>query len=112
MGAKANIILDQGATFTTSLVLADENDALIDLTDMTVQAQLRKWYTSSNSVNFTVSIPEPTSGTINMGLTANTTSSLDYGRYVYDIVTIDSHGTITRIIEGILTVTPKVTEVS
>ena len=32
------------------------------------------------------------------------------GRYVYDIDTIDASGNVTRVVEGILTITPAVTQ--
>jgi len=37
---------------------------------------------------------------------------MDYGRYVYDVISITGSGTVTRIVEGILTVTPEVTTVT
>jgi LEA14-like dessication related protein len=111
MAAKANIVVDQGTTFTTALNLTDDNDQAIDLTGYTVEAQIRKWYTSSNSVSFAVTVPTPSNGVINLSLTANVTSAMDYGRYVYDVISITDSGTVTRIVEGILTVTPEVTTV-
>jgi len=47
-----------------------------------------------------------------LSLDANTTANLYYGRYVYDVVTIDGTGHVTRVVEGILTVTPEVTQVT
>jgi hypothetical protein len=110
MAAKANIVIDQGATFNTELNLTDNNGNPLDLTGYTAEGQIRKWYTSSNATSFTVSIPSPTTGTIYLSLTANQTGNLWYGRYVYDIITVDSANTVTRVVEGIATVTPEVTQ--
>jgi len=110
MAAKANIIVDQATTFNTQLVITDDNDFPIDLTGYDIYAKFKKWYTSSNSVSFVIDVPTPSQGIVNLNLSANTTATLDYGRYVYDIIALkESDGTITRIIEGILTVTPEVT---
>jgi len=110
MAAKANIVVDQGTTFSTSLNLTDDAGAAIDLTGYTASGQVRKWYTSSNSVNFVITIPTPTSGIINLSLDANATGNLVYGRYVYDVIrTETSTGKVARLVEGILTVTPEVT---
>jgi hypothetical protein len=49
---------------------------------------------------------------INLSLTANVSLAMDYGRYVYDVISITGSGTVTRIVEGILTVTPEVTTVT
>lgn len=110
MAAKANIIVDQATTFSTQLVITDDNDLPIDLTGYTIHSQLKKWYTSSTYVEFDIEVPRPQNGIVNLNLTANTTANLEYGRYVYDIIAVKNNdGTITRIIEGILTVTPEVT---
>jgi hypothetical protein len=112
MAAHADIILDQGTTFNTTLNLTGDSGQPLDLTGYTAQAQVRKWYTSSNSVSFNVSIPQPTNGIIELSLDANTTAALWYGRYVYDVITIDTSNNIIRVVEGILTVTPEVTHLS
>jgi hypothetical protein len=45
-----------------------------------------------------------------MTLSANTTSSLKAGRYVYDVeIEEESTGVVTRIFEGIVNVLPNVT---
>lgn len=111
MAAKANIVVDQGTTFSTELLLEDDAGDPINLTGYSVQGQIRKWYTSSNVVSFVATVPTPTNGIIKLSLTANTTLGMDYGRYVYDVITVSS-GTVSRIVEGILTITPEVTTVT
>ena len=53
--------------------------------------------------------PNTAAGTITLSLTANQTSNLVYGRYVYDVDVTDASNTVTRVLEGIVTVTPSVT---
>lgn len=110
MAAKANIVLDQGTTFTTYLALTNTDGSVLNLTGYTARGQIRKWYTSNSYTTFTISITQPNDGYINLALTANTTANMEPGRYVYDIEAVDSLGTITRVIEGIVTVTPEVTK--
>lgn len=111
MAAKANIVVDQGTTFSTYLALTDDTGAALDLTDYNARGQIRKWYTSNSYVTFTVTIPNPNTGYIYVALDANTTANMASGRYVYDIETVDTANAITRVIEGIVTVTPEVTKV-
>ena len=108
MATKANINIDQGSTFSTDIVLADKNGTVLDLTGYTGEAQLRKHYTSSTAVDFDVTI-NATAGQITLGLSANTTNNIVDGRYVYDVEITDSSNVISRILEGIVTVTPGVT---
>lgn len=108
MATKANLVVDQGSTFSTDLTLTDENGDPLILDGYTANSQIRKWYTSSNAAaTFTTSVNNQI-GSITLSLTANQTSNLVAGRYVYD-VEISSGSEVSRIVEGIVTVTPQVT---
>lgn len=108
MATKANLVIDQGSTFSTDLNLTDENGDPLNLSGYTANSQVRKWYTSTNaSATFTTSI-NVDSGVITLSLSANQTSNLISGRYVYD-VEINDGSAVSRIVEGIITVTPQVT---
>jgi hypothetical protein len=108
MATKANLVIDQGTTYTTDLNLTDENGDPLILSGYTANSQIRKHYTSSNSVVFSTSI-NATAGVITLSLTANQTANMVGGRYVYDVELTDASNSISRIVEGIVTVTPQVT---
>jgi hypothetical protein len=108
MATYANIFIDQGSDFSFTLDLST-TVGLLDLTSYTARGQIRKSYTSSTSVDFDISInvsdPELT-----CSLTAAQTSLLKYGRYVYDIeiLSSDDPAVVTRVVEGQVDVTPRV----
>lgn len=106
--AKANIIINQGTTFSTTINLTDDNGDPINLTGYTGRSQMRKHYTSSNSQSFTVSL-NSSEGIVTLALTASQTANLTAGRYVYDVEVISAANVVSRIVEGIVTVTPEVT---
>jgi hypothetical protein len=109
MATKANLVIDQGATYEVTLDLTDENGDILNLAGYTANSQMRKWYTSSNSISFSSSV-NTVAGTITLSLTAGQTANLTAGRYVYDVEVTEAAGnTTSRIIEGIVTVTPNVT---
>jgi hypothetical protein len=106
MATKANLVIDQGSTFSTDLTLKDENGDPLVLSGYNANSQMRKWYTSSNATaTFTTAIDN---GVITLSLSANQTNSLTAGRYVYDVEITDG-SSISRVVEGIITVTPQVT---
>ena len=107
MATTVNLLIDQGATFSTVINLEDESGNPINLSTYTGASQLRKHYTSSNSVSFNVALSN--TGTVTLALTANQTASLTATRYVYDVEVTDGSGIVSRIVEGIVTVTPNVT---
>ena len=106
MAEKANITIDQGTDFSTSLDVTDDNGDPTDLSGFTGAAQMRKHYTSSNSYAFTVAIAN---GSVTLSMNAATTGSITNGRYVYDCELTSGSNVVTRIVEGIVTVTPQVT---
>jgi len=109
MATKANLVIDQGTTFSTDLSLKDENGDALNLAGFTANSVIKKWYTSQTSVPFNTSI-NTASGTITLELDANTSAVLYAGRYVYDVdITQTSTGAVSRVVEGIITVTPSVT---
>ena len=107
MAIKANLFVDQGTDYQTTITLTDVDDNIVNLAGYTANAQLRKTYTSSNAVNFTVTLTEAT-GEVTLSLTDTQTSNIVAGRYVYDVL-LTSANITTRIVEGIVTVTPGVT---
>lgn len=110
MASVKNLYIDQGADFNAQITIFDDSNSPWDLTNYTGESKIKKSYYSSNSVDFTVSFPVVrTTGIVILELTSAQTSSLEQGRYLYDIVLTDSYGTKTRVLEGIVTINPGVT---
>lgn len=111
MAERADLCIDQGTTFNTTLTLSDQSGNPMDLTGYTAYSQMKKWYTSTANAtfNFTVTIPTPNTGVLNLSMSPAITSSLWAGRYVYDVDIVDSSNNVTRVIEGFVTLTPGVT---
>lgn len=107
MATTANLVIDQGTTFTTTINLTNDDGSEKDLTDYTVSSQIRKSYYTSTYTAFSTSKVD-LAGEITLSLTATQTSALKAGRYVYDLEITSSEETV-RVIEGIVTVTPEVT---
>ena len=110
MAAKANIIIDQGADFSTTITVTDDAGDAVDLTGYTGEGQIRKHYTSTTSTPITLNFGSPRSdGEITLSLGRTVTANMEAGRYVYDVEITSSANTRSRLIEGIATVTPEVT---
>ena len=111
MAAIANLTIDQGATFSSDVTVKDANNNAFDLTGYTASAKMAKGFSSTRtrtSMTCTISTPA-TTGVVTLALTADQTSQLEEGRYVYDLEILQtSSSTITRVIEGIINVRPQV----
>lgn len=104
------LFLEQGTDFTTSITLDDVNGDPYNLTGYTAKSQMRKsYYSTSPTAQFTITINSPAAGIIVMSLPSANTSNIAAGRYVYDVAIKDSANTVTRVLEGIVNVLPRVT---
>ena len=108
MAIKANLFVDQGTDYSTTINLTDDNDNIVTLTGYTANGQIRKTYSSSNAVNFGITL-EANTGIVSLSLTDAQTANLVAGRYVYDVFLYNAANVASRIVEGIITVTPRVT---
>ena len=111
MAIQQNLILEQGTDFQAVIKLYETPTTALNLTGYSGESQMRKSYGSvSSTAVFTVSIPVPSNGEIYLTLSDTSSQSIKYGRYLYDVVITNSgSGTKTRAVEGIITVTPRVT---
>ena len=110
MAVFANLYIDQGSTFTSTVTVEDVNDNLVSITNYTTRGQIRKSYTSTTATNFTTAIIDATNGEFTIALSRTQTGALKAGRYVYDVEVISPTGTVTRVVEGQITVNSRVTQ--
>lgn len=109
--AYAELTLDQGTTFETSLDLTNDDGTPINVASYVFVSQIRKSYYSSNATaNLTVTITDAANGNVKLSMTSANTANVKAGRYVYDVKMTSGSGVTTRVIEGIITVTPQVTK--
>ena len=107
--AYTNLYVEQGTTFSTTITLDDAYGAAYNLYGYTANSQIRKSYYSSNATAIFSTTIDVGDGTITLSLDAPTTANIRPGRYVYDATITDSLGqSKTRIVEGIVDVTPSV----
>lgn len=111
MAAYVELYVDQGTTFNNVINITDDTtNTPVNVAGYTVSSQMRRSYYSVNpSANITCTITDAPNGEITMSMTAANTSNIKAGRYLFDVETIDTNGTVSRILEGIITVTPQIT---
>jgi len=109
MAGYAELTIEQGADFNTTINVNDGTGAAQNLTSYTAAAQMRKSYYSTTANSFTVSISNAGAGEITMAMTSANTANLTPGRYMYELVMTSPANIKTRVVEGIVTVLPSVT---
>ena len=107
-----NFSIDQGADFSKNFTVTTDGSTAYDISDLTLQAQMRKSYdSSSETATFTATVVTGSSGIYKLVLSNSTTASITSGRYVYDVELILADSTIEKVHHGIITVHPEATKI-
>jgi hypothetical protein len=110
MAQRSNLYVDAGSTYNTIITVAASNGQALDLTGYSVASQMRKSYQSSTYHAFTASVYDATAGKIRLQLTDEQSGAIPMGRWLYDVEIESPTGARTRVIEGIVTVNPQITQ--
>ena len=109
MAIAQNIIIEQDADYSQQFIAKTDAGVVIDLTNSSLDGMVRKSFASTTATSFATAIVSATAGTFTLALTDVQSAALERGRHVYDVRVTDSTSTITRIQEGVATVSPSVT---
>lgn len=109
MAAFTELLIEQGASFSTTVNVEDTAGAAINLTSYTASSQMRKSYYSSSYSSISSTVTGTANGEITLSMTAANTANLTPGRYVFDLLITAPDTTKTRVVEGVIVVTPGVT---
>lgn len=107
-----DLIIEQGTTFSLTIILKKPNKIPFDLSGYTGRSQIRKNHAATDVMaSFSVTVPSPQKdGKVVMSLTDEQTSSLPSSSTgVYDLELESPTGEVTRILQGKVTVSPEVT---
>lgn len=111
MAAYVELYVDQGTTFNNIINISDDTtNTPVNISGYTITSQMRRSYYSANaSANITCSITDAANGEVTLSMTSANTSNIKAGRYLFDVETRDTYGTVSRILEGIISITPQIT---
>ena len=113
--AQADLVIEQGATFTQSFKWTDSNGAPIPISGYSARMQIRQNQSSPTAlVSLTTSgggiqIAGAT-GTVEIRIEASVTANLSFSSAVYDLELVAPDGiTVYRLVQGSVTLSKEVT---
>lgn len=115
MAGKLNLTINQGETFTHILKWSDENNTPVNLTGYTAKLQIRE---KPEAVNPLIELSTENGGiifslvevgTFTLTISSTATTAITWNTGVYDLLMIAPDLTVTRLIEGRVTVSKGVT---
>tara|TARA_R110001599_G_scaffold67850_8_gene191343 strand:+ start:4364 stop:4753 length:390 start_codon:yes stop_codon:yes gene_type:complete len=122
-----NFTIEQGTTVVKQFTYKDSDGSPVDLSGYSASMQIRETYTSSDPVStFTgsnasatgseglsiiASSGGATKGTIELNISATTTTAYTFDTAVYDLeITRISDSTVSRLLQGSIVLSPEVTK--
>lgn len=110
MTDRANIYIYQGTDYQTPLEFFDD-DGPIDVSNYTFAGQIRKVYNSTSAnIEFQFIMTDPANGLVEMIMPNSVTSTLDEGKYQYDILAIHPTNEVIKVLEGLVFIMPTITK--
>jgi hypothetical protein len=104
------LLIEQNATFSTTVNVVDSAGAAVNLYGYSASTKMRKSYYATSATIITSTITGNANGEITLSMTAANTANLTPGRSVFDLLITAPNGTKTRVIEGIIVISPGVTQ--
>jgi hypothetical protein len=108
-----DLLIEQGATFS-QLITYKESGVAVNLTGYTARMQVRATLESASTLvelttaNSRIALGG-TAGTITLTISATDTEALTSGRGVYDLELVSGSGIVTRLLQGVATISRNVT---
>ena len=106
-----NLTLYTGSDFAPPFVLEETStNSIMDLTGYTAKSQLRRYESSVKAAEFTITFAnDPRTGRLSIEMPSTITSTLNPGKYYYDLVLKNPSNTVSRALEGHILVKKAVT---
>ena len=107
-----NLSIERNTDFSISLILKDAGGIAIDVTNATIDAEIKQDYYFPTIQTFTVTKNAPASGQITLSLTAAQTAALHPGPLKYDVLVKYQNNTFQKILKGIVSIDTNITTLS
>jgi len=108
MAVYTELTLEQYSDFSTTITLDDTQGDAVNLTLYSAYSSIKRSPYSSTFYMFNANITDNANGVITLSMTSANTANIPPNRYIYDIMIVGDGNTV-RVAEGIVTVTPGIT---
>jgi hypothetical protein len=109
MSATYNITIEQGTDWTRDLFLTTATQGYINLTGRTFAAQIRQMPGGTVVTQIATSVVSAAGGQLRLSVTSSASLLVPTAGAKYDLVQVTSAGIATRLLEGAVTLSPRIT---
>jgi len=109
MAATYNITIEQGTDWTRDLFLTTATQGAISLAGSSFAAQIRQFPGGSVVTQIATSVVSAAGGQLRLSVTSAASLLVPTSGAKYDLVQVTSAGIATRLLEGVVTLSPRIT---
>lgn len=115
MSQSTSLFMNQGSDTTFTIYVTNDDGTPKDLSEYTVRSKFARSHASVTTHDFLAGVRTPsTAGIVDLTLSPSDTTSIKPGLYVFDTEIVyglgDSDQNVERVLEGILEISPSVTQ--
>ena len=109
MSAFYNITIEQGTDWTRDLFLTTATQGAINITGRTFTAQIRQMPGGTVVTKIATSVVSAAGGQVRLTVTSAASLLVPTSGAKYDLVQVTNSGIATRLLEGVVTLSPRIT---
>lgn len=109
MAASYNITIEQGTDWARDLFIATATQGAINLAGRTFTAQIRQMPGGTVVTQIATSVVSAAGGQLRLSVTSAASLLVPTAGAKYDLVQVTSAGIATRLLEGLVTLSPRIT---
>lgn len=105
-----DLTIEQGTDWNETLTLSNDDGSAINVAGYVFTGAIKtSYYTSTILANLSFSFINAAAGIVQISLNAATTSNIEAGTFVYDVLMLDTSNTTTKIMTGLFRLNPTAT---
>ena len=109
MSATYNITIEQGTDWTRDLFLSTATQGSINISGRTFSAQIRQMPGGTVVTQIATSVVSAAGGQVRLSVTSAASLLVPTAGAKYDLLQVTSAGIATRLLEGLVTLNPRIT---
>jgi hypothetical protein len=104
-----NLVIEQGTDFYATFTVTNDDGTPLNLSGFTGTCKMKRSHASNSTpISVDLGYVSRSAGKISISMSAANTTTLKAKRYVYEIILISPNNVKSRVIEGLVEVTPGV----
>lgn len=105
-----DLAVEQGTDWTETITLSNDDGTAVNIAGYVFSGAIKSsYYTQTTLANLTFTYINVAAGVVQVSLNAATTTNIQAGTFIYDVLMLDTTNTTTKIMTGLFRLNPTAT---